>query len=146
MAVLFSGHLPPATRPPTDIDGERGLEVQRVVAEAYLGGGAAERHRLPPARAPSTACSGDRPSPVPPCGTGSSSTRRPCSPQSTTVRMVRRYARTASSAATDQGECPHCPSPSATSRGNHRDCPLNLTAGATSHQASKPRDVTPRGY
>src|SRR6185437_15527852 len=41
-----------------------------------------------PHSAPRTACSGVGPSPVPPCGAGSSRTRRPASPASTTVRMV----------------------------------------------------------
>src|SRR5207245_1411101 len=40
-----------------------------------------------PHSAPSTACSGEGPSPVPPCGIGSSVTKRPDSPQSMTVFM-----------------------------------------------------------
>src|SRR6266581_7376885 len=41
-----------------------------------------------PHKAPNTACNGDGPSPLPPCGTGSSSTIRPNSPKSATVRML----------------------------------------------------------
>src|SRR6266568_4515882 len=41
-----------------------------------------------PHKAPSTACNGDGPAPLPPCGTGSSSTSRPDSPKSATVRML----------------------------------------------------------
>jgi hypothetical protein len=70
-----------------NVDRELGLELDAPVGESKLSGGAVERNGLAATRAPITLWSGDGPSPVPPCASGSSVTSTPYSPVSITAIM-----------------------------------------------------------
>ena len=92
-----------------------------------LAGGHDSTH---PHSAPSTACSGVGPSPVPPCSVGSSRTTRPASPQSTTVRMVAPLCADSARRRTKPQGVPAPPSVICTLRANVCKRWLNVPAGS----------------